>query len=351
MSSVAQELGLSEHEARRLIGNNLNGHIISILCYGLYVMIFVATMHQIVARHEWPRQRVGLTIVLCLIWAVATMSFGLSWNGIYTTYVTHGQSEDSVLGYISGIGSGNFTPQRRALNILGMTATPFNVVLAELTNVWRCGVLYQHNWFVVSLPVLCILGGLISHVFYMLVLFPPTTTFAGTLTQINWIIVYYSITASINILTTSLIIVRIIRIVGLKRTRTYRGLIEIMVESAFLFSATYLVYLSLYLRDFYLPYFSSANLYAQGMLNAVAAAAPTMIIGRVMTGEASPNDSWTRTSLPHMRTNMRSIAENIRFASVHPTRTENSVLDTDVSVRQDVSHPSTSPMDEELGTK
>ncbi len=60
------------------------------------------------------------------------MSFGLAWNGIYETYVTHGHS---VLGYISGIGSGNFTPQRRALNILGMTATPFNVILAELTNV------------------------------------------------------------------------------------------------------------------------------------------------------------------------------------------------------------------------
>ncbi len=104
----------------------------------------------------------------------------------------------------------------------------------------------------------------------MLVLFPPTTTFTGTLTQVNWVIVYYSITASVNILTTSLIIIRIISLVGLKRTRTYRGLIEIMVESAFLFSATYLVYLALYARDFYLPYFSSKSLYAQGMLNAVA---------------------------------------------------------------------------------
>jgi hypothetical protein len=41
-----------------------------------------------------------------------------------------------------------------------------------------------------------------------------------------------------------------------------------------------------------------------------------------MSGAARPNDSWTRTSLPHIRTGIRSIAQSMHFASVHTRRTQ-----------------------------
>ncbi|KAF9015884.1 hypothetical protein BDZ89DRAFT_1046107 [Hymenopellis radicata] len=102
----------------------------------------------------------------------------------------------------------------------------------------------------------------------------------------------------------------------------------------------------MYVRDFYLPYYSFTSWYALAFINAVTvrsshgyyfprhtdtdtqAAAPTMIIGRVMFGEARPNDSWRRPSLPHMRTSMRSIAESIRFTSFRAAQTQDTAAST-----------------------
>lgn len=47
MSSLAQELGLSESEARQVIGDYLNYHVIVIFTYGLYTMLFAATLKRI----------------------------------------------------------------------------------------------------------------------------------------------------------------------------------------------------------------------------------------------------------------------------------------------------------------
>ncbi|KAF8912262.1 hypothetical protein CPB85DRAFT_604746 [Mucidula mucida] len=77
--------------------------------------------------------------------------------------------------------------------------------------------------------------------------------------QVNWTIVYYAVTTSVNILTTLLIIIRILSVGGLKRVRTYRGILGILIKSAFLHSATYMVFLGLYARDTALPYWRVSN--------------------------------------------------------------------------------------------
>ncbi len=48
------------------------------------------------------------------------------------------------------------------------------------------------------------------------------------------------------------------------------------------------------------------------------AAAPTMIIGRIMAGDSRPNDSWTRSSLPHRRA---TISGALRFTSLRSSQT------------------------------
>ncbi len=149
---------------------------------------------------------------------------------------------------------------------------------------WRCWELYQRRWIVVVLPILGVIAGLseiiqvvylsfieflphsVSHAFVLVTLFPvegsPATT--ANWAQIDWTIVYYGITASINILTTSLIIIRILCVGGFKHARTYRGIIEIMVESAVLYSGIYIVYFSLYVGSDGYAFF-----YVEGLVNAV----------------------------------------------------------------------------------
>ncbi|KAF8911229.1 hypothetical protein CPB85DRAFT_1304331 [Mucidula mucida] len=237
-SPVEQELDMSNAEATRAIGDSLNNHILEIFNYALYTMIFVATLRQIAARGEWPRQRQRLTVVICLIWLLATIHVGFDWNALYSVFVTHGQSRDSVLANAFGVGDENWSARRLAINIVGTTAMATNAMLAELTNIWRCWELYNHNWLLASILLAALISGLVSHALNMVVTYPSGSMSIGaSISQVNWSIVYYSLTASINLLTTSLIVLRILAIAGMKSLRTYRGLIGILIESAFIYSA------------------------------------------------------------------------------------------------------------------
>ncbi|KAF9014468.1 hypothetical protein BDZ89DRAFT_1076590 [Hymenopellis radicata] len=73
MSTIAEQLGLSEETVQRLIGDYLNAHILAVFAYALYIMIFGAPMRLMV-------------------------SFGVAWNAMYATYVTHGQTQDAIFG-------------------------------------------------------------------------------------------------------------------------------------------------------------------------------------------------------------------------------------------------------------
>ncbi|KAF9023608.1 hypothetical protein BDZ89DRAFT_1041571 [Hymenopellis radicata] len=341
-SNLAQEFGITEEQAIRMIGDYMNDHVLAIFSYGLYSMVFAATLRQIIVRDQWARPRIVLTVLVCVIWALATMYFGMIWNALYSTYVTHGQSQDSILGYLVGAGEGALTPERLALNVVSKTAITVNAMLAELINIWRCWELYGRSWFVVALPLLAVISAFTAY--------PSSSSpYIARLIQINWTVVYYAITASLNIATTGLIVGRIVRGGGLKRARKFRGIIEILIESAFMYAAVYVVYLAMYVHFADVP----ANIsyaYIEGLLNAVTAAAPTMIIGRVMSGEATPKDSDTRTSLPHLNTGMRSLGESIQFARSPPTNTQTSSTNDFASTPNAVSdnasthsHTSTNP--------
>ncbi len=72
-----------------------------------------------------------------MIWALTTISFGLGWNEAYLTFVTHGQTQDSVLRFIFDLGpdAGHWTSKRLAMNLIARLAIVLNAMLAELTNV------------------------------------------------------------------------------------------------------------------------------------------------------------------------------------------------------------------------
>ncbi|KAF9019359.1 hypothetical protein BDZ89DRAFT_1073131 [Hymenopellis radicata] len=162
MSSLGQELGFSEETAQRIIGDSLNVHLIAVFAYGLYTIIFINTIRHIVARGQWPPQRVALTIVVCLIWALTTIDFGFVWNEAYVTFVTHGQTQDSVLRFIFGRGpdAGSWTPKGLAMSLVARLAVILNATLAELTNIWRCWVIWNRRLLVVAFPLLGVICGL-----------------------------------------------------------------------------------------------------------------------------------------------------------------------------------------------
>ncbi|KAF9019344.1 hypothetical protein BDZ89DRAFT_321363 [Hymenopellis radicata] len=309
MSTVEQEFGLSADDAEQLIGGQLNSGVIDIFCYTLYTMIFGITMRQTVSRGEWPIQRIVLTSVICVIWVFATAYVAMIWAILYISFVSHGQSRESVLVFF-------FSTARLKIVAIQLTFIAVNAMFADLVNIWRCWVLYDRSMAVVVLPLLGVVCGLISHAFRTVINLSSSSSLM-TLANTNWFMVYCSVTAATNILTTSLIIYRILSVTGLRGARTYRGVIEILVESAFLYSAIYVVNLAITVHDFYAPYWAFGNLYVAAFVNSVTAAAPTLIVGRVMAGETRLNDSWLHT-LPHIpTTTVQSTAGGLRFASIH----------------------------------
>ncbi|KAK0486750.1 hypothetical protein EDD18DRAFT_1110977 [Armillaria luteobubalina] len=102
-----------------------------------------------------------------------------------------------------------------------------------------------------------------------------------------WMVLYTSFIMVTTILCTLLIIYRILAVShrGMD-IRTFRGIIEIIVESALVYSITLLLYLV----------FVACNSYGGNYLSALAAfargIAPTLIVGRVAAGHARPKESW-----------------------------------------------------------
>ncbi len=47
MTSLGSELGLSEETVQRIIGDDLNVHLITVFTYGLYTIIFIVTIRHI----------------------------------------------------------------------------------------------------------------------------------------------------------------------------------------------------------------------------------------------------------------------------------------------------------------
>lgn len=88
-------------------------------------------------------------------------------------------------------------------------------------------------------------------------------------TEVNWRIIYICLMVASNLLSTGLIIFRIIHVTGVGQAKTYGGVIEILSESSVLFSATYLVYLMMYARSYYDAEWNNSDFYPLAMLPAV----------------------------------------------------------------------------------
>ncbi len=148
--------------------------------------------------------------------------------------------------------------------------------------------LYDRRMAIAVLPLLGVVCGLsgvstlttlaCSHIFavshaFRTVTFLSSSSSQSTLANTNWFIIYCSVAAATNLLTTSLIIYRILSFTGLRGARTYRGIIKIFVESAFLDSATYVVYLAVTVDNFYVRYRAFGNWYTEAFVNSVTVSA------------------------------------------------------------------------------
>ncbi|KAF9039591.1 hypothetical protein BDZ89DRAFT_1129212 [Hymenopellis radicata] len=295
MSSTFEDYGLTAADVQALTSLTLHRTILLVFCHGIYTCIFFIALHYIAQSTQPIQKRITLAGIVAFLWSANTIMMGLEWKYADNILIVHGRSlaSQSVFFELSWSSQYHCGGLDIDLALLGVVR-------------WESG---SH-----CCPSLCVITETTSVCFIMVFMYAsPGLPDA----QVNWSLVYYSMTVLTNSLCTFLIIFRVVRISNLGASlKTYRGIIEIVFESAVMYAIVYIVLLGCYASEFYTNQtVMSATSYLINISYSITGIAPTLIIARVMAGHSRPDDSWTRSSLPHLRSPMRSLAESLRFAS------------------------------------
>ncbi|PBK62437.1 hypothetical protein ARMSODRAFT_895649, partial [Armillaria solidipes] len=156
--------------------------------------------------------------------------------------------------------------------------------------IWRCWIVWSRSWLVVLVPIAYVTiasRGIATYytAFGAVENTPPQAFYLENV--VNWAVLYSSLIMATLLWCTIFIIYRIVRVGGAAgRTRIYQRLIEMLVESALLYSAVIVVLLVLQVRN------DVAGTFVEVLAIAIRAIAPTILVGRVAAGHARPDDSW-----------------------------------------------------------
>ncbi|KAK0482456.1 hypothetical protein IW261DRAFT_1418019 [Armillaria novae-zelandiae] len=193
------------------------------------------------------------------------------------------------------------------LDTVGYTTSGLNLVIADCTVVWRCWVVWGCNRKVIILPIFFVMGGIVCGINDVV-----DIMIAGAKDETHeiWALATMATTLGTNLTGTALIVGRILYVARRQRgimggIRTYLGVLEILVESAALYSITFVVLMILY------PLEGNGYLYPQALCFPVTGIAPTLIVLRVASGQGHPNESSLETqSSLHFDTSRGSTIES-----------------------------------------
>ncbi|KAJ7926466.1 hypothetical protein B0H13DRAFT_2313566 [Mycena leptocephala] len=264
----------------------LNITLVQIFFHGIYFVVFFLALYAMILKRKTPPL---LFAVVVMMFSIATIQMGLHWHSIRDSFVVHGNTPlDTVK---------SLTQESLAVIVLSGTMLIGNTLLADCVLIFRCFAVWNRDWRAIVLPVLTTLA---STGFGMLTVF-ETARFIKSGGDPNAFVdyakPYFSLCLATTLMATLLIVFRIVWLtrgnVGLGFTG-YRAVIEIVVESAFLYSATLIVYIALLFGSMT----TDNDGYAQAVLIEMTGIAPTLIVARVSFGLSRPSASWQRTTKP-----------------------------------------------------
>jgi len=227
-------------------------------------------------------------------WTCSTIQVACSWHW-FTSAVN--DNEDP-----NGAGPGlRFSLTHIPAWVAGVADTFFvtNIFLADAVFVWRCWTVWNRRWVVIALPALAAIAGLVLGA--LLVQYQVEGSQAGTPAIaakfagkfVALATVYFSLSVATSLSTTLLIALRIVLVQrGTRRhlgrnASNFNPIIEILVESAALYSATLIIFVASDVNK-------SPNLtFAQDVHSQIAGLAPLLIILRIFAGGARPLEDWS----------------------------------------------------------
>ncbi|PBK63612.1 hypothetical protein ARMSODRAFT_1023814 [Armillaria solidipes] len=282
------------HFILEVLDTNLNTTILRALMHGLYTSVLGITLWSIF-RSSSKNSFIGryaMVFTIFTLYILATIVLGEFWTHMHQAFITEGQNCYTVFLELNG-----FSPMANQATLAAGITSCISTFIADFSLIWRCWILWGHQWLVVIIPVLCtILGTVFKGIETYHDCFDSfndieDATYSGFIT--NWIMPYIALTLTTTLWCTILLLYRIISVarsshgVGI---RSYHGVIEALVESAALYSVILIIDMV----------FVACNILSGSYVDVLASAtkgiAPTLLVGHIAAGHTRPDDSWQESS-------------------------------------------------------
>ncbi|KAK0474965.1 hypothetical protein IW261DRAFT_1497995 [Armillaria novae-zelandiae] len=269
----------------------LNETVLFAFLQGIYTGMVAFTLSRIFSR----RRGVGIhamalvIIVLCILTAI---NFAFYWSFTVHSFIHHGQNFLTVFMAFNGP-----SDMEMLVHVGTGISGCISTVVADSAMVWRCWIVWGRCWIIILLPLVFMVIGAAFKILQI------RATVQGTEPTINYktcTTIYISLTLATTLLCTLLIVYRILSIqwarTKLSGTRThslgaYRNVIEIIVESAALYSTMLIVYIGFTFQD------EVVGEYLDPIAEFFRGVAPTLIVVRVASGHSRPDDSWKGSTI------------------------------------------------------
>ncbi|SJL15539.1 uncharacterized protein ARMOST_19040 [Armillaria ostoyae] len=264
---------------------DLNTMILESLLYGLYTGIIAITLWTTFTSTKRLHGTFLHTIII-MLYVLATISFAIDWAFVCHAFIEYNYNYYSL--YTALVDHG---PWWRAYYLIGGITGGINTLLVDITIIWRCWVLWNYQWQIVLLPIICAIAATIMKTMQILHAFPNSmdniSKSKGFLQNIDWSLVYALLVLATNLMCTLFIVYQIVHFA--QRLFLFRSIISALIESSMIYTLALIVYLSLVGRNIIEAY------YADVVVGYIRIIAPTLLVLRVAARPTSSSSDEEST--------------------------------------------------------
>ncbi|KAK0495034.1 hypothetical protein EDD18DRAFT_1355035 [Armillaria luteobubalina] len=273
-----------------------------------------------------PRQR-ALVVIVILLHVLITVNIAANWALTSSAFIQNGRNFWTVYSKLDGL--------NQAAYLETGIAASMSTILSDSYIVWCCWEVLGRRWIVVLLPILSLISATdkvsdlnyLFHIFNFCIvskIIEIRQEYFGILSTVFGAL-FFSSTLATTLWCTSLIIIRILIVTGVRqgaggRVRVYRRFIEVLVESSAIYSIAQIFFLAFFLCNNFGWYYADAitgaakvcSLYLTPSFlteHLVWGIAPTLLIGRAAAGHTRPtedHDEATPMSTLRFQASLRS---------------------------------------------
>ncbi|KAK0429771.1 hypothetical protein EV421DRAFT_2042523 [Armillaria borealis] len=282
---------LSQYDRSVIFGvldQELNCMILQALLHGLYTGIVVVTLWTIFSSPKWLRSTFLRTTIITL-YVLSTIVFAMYWVFDRHAFIEHGDNYHSMFAALV-----DFGPWGRVNYLVGTITGGISTFLVDIMIIWRCWVLWDRQWRIIFVPMVCAVAGTVMKAMQTISTFRNSayniSSFNRFAAEIDWSLIYILLTLLTTLMCTLLIIYRIVRHApGMSASRK---IIEMLIESSAMYSLSLIIYLALVSQN------SESRIYADTIAAYVRVShVPTFLVGRV---SAHANTSSRRQQMVAM---------------------------------------------------